>query len=505
MKINGYYTNYDGLLCVGGETDALIGDSLVLAIDDTDYEFELTSDNSKQVDDNKIIFDLPIIPVGSTDPINIQSSISGTSITSDSYDIEPQLAPSSISIDSVVKQTDRKLSISGTSNVDDGTSVTVTISTPTPITLTATVNDGEWSVSTTSEVIVGDYILTATVTSVSGIVSSSSKKLRVVLNPEYVRFISHNIITKELKPTIYGTVGISKTNGRGYDTKQISQSVYVEIIKQDGSVLETFDAVVDTNGVFSITPTNDLENGEVYVVNARSTSKIFTSYEYEIIDSLESLLITIDTTIEDYNSVYQSTIFTVGIDFGVESELVYQDAMPPSTNDPLNRQKGWYYINDYEFGAQTNDKKINWALSDQFVLPYTLGEIKSVYVLITLDSISDIPYWAVYTQKEGTTGNAGSWYRSRMTYANFDGVAPTETGQYILHINDEPSVYSEIPKVKMIKEGVSTTIGPQLSTEKILLMALNTSSSEAAGNYEFFVEEMGFETTDGEIFKLKLR
>jgi hypothetical protein len=165
----------------------------------------------------------------------------------------------------------------------------------------------------------------------------------------------------------------------------------------------------------------------------------------------------------------------------------------PATVDPVSGP-GWYYKN-------TAGNKINWYFYSGGSDSETLGQLQAAeggfYMLLQTRNATSWPYVTFYTQREGLTGNAGSFYRSRINYGpGGDYSNKLSLGAHILHtpnlaqsIKDELAVkYPSATFTQLEIDPISST-GPQLSTEQLSLATVSTSSGAPAEQEAFLLEE----------------
>ena len=162
---------------------------------------------------------------------------------------------------------------------------------------------------------------------------------------------------------------------------------------------------------------------------------------------------------------------------------IYADGAQGSI-DPAGGVSGWYYKND-------GQNKINWYYvvnSSGNAMP--LSSIKGMYALIR-PVVAMQPYFNIYTQREFDGQDAGTFYRSRITY-NTNNVLDAYVGQpVLLYWGEDPDVYTNIPHVEMTKEEFSS-VGPQAPSEEVSTGTLSTSSNSTVGLYEFTVSNLGY-------------
>ena len=145
---------------------------------------------------------------------------------------------------------------------------------------------------------------------------------------------------------------------------------------------------------------------------------------------------------------------------------------------------GWYYKND-------GQDKVNWYYvvnSSGNAMP--LSSIKGMYAVIR-PVVAMQPYFNLYTQRQFDGQDAGTFFRSRITY-NTNNVLDAYVGQpVLLYWGEDPDVYTNFPHVEMTKETFSS-VGPQAPNEEVATGTLSTSSNSTVGLYEFTVSNLGY-------------
>ena len=162
-----------------------------------------------------------------------------------------------------------------------------------------------------------------------------------------------------------------------------------------------------------------------------------------------------------------------------DNQNVYADGFP-GTYDPKARE-GWYFTN------AVTGQKINWYYYDPSVLTTTVGQFENTYAIVTIDT-NKVPYFAIYT-----LGTDFGWYKSKRVYA-VQSPATVTTGKYLVYTGTEPSVYPELPRIRLT-ETTSLSNGAFAANEVIMTMTLQTESGSGAGNYKFVTHQLGFKTS----------
>lgn len=162
---------------------------------------------------------------------------------------------------------------------------------------------------------------------------------------------------------------------------------------------------------------------------------------------------------------------------------IYADGAEGSI-DPAGGVSGWYYKND-------GQDKVNWYYvvnSSGNAMP--LSSIKGMYAVIRPVAAMQ-PYFNLYTQRQFDGQDAGTFFRSRITY-NTNNVLDAYVGEpVLLYWGEDPDVYTNFPHVEMTKEAFSS-VGPQAPSEEVSTGTLSTSSNSTVGLYEFTISNLGY-------------
>lgn len=246
--------------------------------------------------------------------------------------------------------------------------------------------------------------------------------------------------------------------------------------------------------LFSGTEWQKLDNSEITeVVNSTSgneTDKAPSVSAIKLyIDAADQLL---DTRLDNIETNLTTSIVSVF----ENNAAIYADARPPMV-DP-NYRDGWYFKN--QGPVNTAQNKINWYFYDGQLENITLGNF-SAYTIVTFDSLTSKPHLAFYTFP-GTSGNAATWYRSRVIYIP-DGT-PSVGVKYLMYFGQDPKVHPELPRLPMVI--ASNSAGPRASSERVLTAALGSDSATAVNNCQFIAESIGvYSPTIRRKINLKMR
>ena len=164
--------------------------------------------------------------------------------------------------------------------------------------------------------------------------------------------------------------------------------------------------------------------------------------------------------------------------------------------DPLNTTSGWYYKNS----ADLTDK-VNWyyAANSNPAVTMTLANFTAQYAVVDVRAEGS-PFFVVYTKPTGT-GDAASWYKSRLVYAPADPYMDLTAyiGQTVfLHWGVDTGDFPTLPRVECTLDTFSSN-GTQAASEEVLFANLSTSTSYPAGHYEFVVSDLGYELNSADV------
>jgi hypothetical protein len=163
---------------------------------------------------------------------------------------------------------------------------------------------------------------------------------------------------------------------------------------------------------------------------------------------------------------------------------VYADGQPGIQDPSALIRDGWYFKNS------TAGQKINWYYFDGLNQgTVTLGQLESVYAVMTFDSIS-APILAVYTVPTGTGDAIPGFAHSRIVYDGVMSPIPIVGKKYLVYGGIEPSVHPELPRIQLAKVPAQC-IGEQLPAEQIFTVSFGSDSGLAVNQVQFMVETLG--------------
>ena len=185
-------------------------------------------------------------------------------------------------------------------------------------------------------------------------------------------------------------------------------------------------------------------------------------------------------------------------DGGVTTLLASNTAVPADGTaplaDPTGQTAGWYYKNSNDISD-----KINWyyVSNSNPAVTMTLANFTAQYAVIDVRA-SGAPFFAVYTKPTGS-GDAASWYKSRLVYTPAGLDLSAYIGQTILlHWGVDTGDFPTLPRVECTLDPFSSN-GTQASTEEVLFANLSTSTGYEAGRYEFVVSNLGYELNTSDV------
>jgi len=163
---------------------------------------------------------------------------------------------------------------------------------------------------------------------------------------------------------------------------------------------------------------------------------------------------------------------------------VYADGQPGIQDPSALIRDGWYFKNSVA------GQKINWYYFDGLNQgTVTLGQLDSVYAVMTFDSISP-PIIAVYTLPTGINDAIPGFAHSRIVYDATMTPSPVVGKQYLVYGGTEPSVHPQLSRIQLAKIP-ELCIGEQLPTEQIFTVSFGSASGEAVNSVQYMVETLG--------------
>ena len=163
---------------------------------------------------------------------------------------------------------------------------------------------------------------------------------------------------------------------------------------------------------------------------------------------------------------------------------VYADSSPAPVSDPDERQ-GWLFEK-----IAADSSKFNYYMYSQGSHAFTLADLKSVFMTGAIDhwtNTSSCPFVVVYTKMTGS-GDAGSWYKSRVAYSlsSSEKIVPGELVN--LYAKNNPHLKNSLRDIPLTQE---TLTGTGADTEEILTISIQSDSASAIST-KILVSNMGY-------------
>ncbi len=181
-----------------------------------------------------------------------------------------------------------------------------------------------------------------------------------------------------------------------------------------------------------------------------------------------------------------------------EGTMVIAGSLPVPTADN-NGRDGWL------FTKTAGAEKFNYYLWSQGSKPLRLRDLRSVYMVASVDTytnVTSVPFVVVYTKPTGV-GDAGAFYHSRISYTIHDqstNIILGEKVQFYTHQILPTDNYG----YRQISLPIEITDGDALPAEEILYITLHSDSS-APNNTQILVSDFGFETNHTERINLRMK
>jgi len=178
-----------------------------------------------------------------------------------------------------------------------------------------------------------------------------------------------------------------------------------------------------------------------------------------------------------------------------DAATVYADTLPIPTQDN-NGRDGWL------FTKTTGTEKFNYYFYGEGSHPITLSQISNVFFTAAADTYTDstsLPFIVVYTKLQAS-GNAGSWYHSKIAYSyQPNHQSNIQLGELCLfHSLSTPS---NVPNIyRNIALTAQTKTGEALGSEEIYTISIQSDSS-SPDNTRILVQDVGFNTLDGRVYR----
>lgn len=165
----------------------------------------------------------------------------------------------------------------------------------------------------------------------------------------------------------------------------------------------------------------------------------------------------------------------------------YADSNPTPTMDEDNRN-GWLFKK-----TVAGSDKFNYYFYSQGNNALTLGDLTNMNAIISVDKYDNsasVPFLVVYTKMTGS-GDAGSWYKSRVSYS-LDNTVNLVVGELCeVYSGNKPS-YKGFRQLEL-KTVINT--GSVSNTEEIYTMSIQSDSASGIDT-KILVQSVGFDAKD---------
>ena len=171
----------------------------------------------------------------------------------------------------------------------------------------------------------------------------------------------------------------------------------------------------------------------------------------------------------------------------VDAMAMYNTETAPQVDD--NDRLGWLFN---KTGAGGSAEKFNWFFYGSGNTLTTLGDLKSISCLLTIDSYSastSLPFFIVYSKATGV--NDYSWYKSSIRYT-------LSAGEKI-HLGEEVQAWSGVKPKKqsnrrMVEFNVTliNTLGVDTSIEELFSVSIHSDTVAGVGT-KILVNQVGYD------------
>jgi hypothetical protein len=155
------------------------------------------------------------------------------------------------------------------------------------------------------------------------------------------------------------------------------------------------------------------------------------------------------------------------------------------------RPDSWAFAN----GKNQNGSNVYWYSNSSASplgvqeFPILHGDLSSLYCVVSINKTENnnrLPFMALFSPSQS------AFYTSRWVYT----IDPTEqllqTEKVLLYWNNDPvNLYPNLRHIQLLKNAIASQ-GPQLETETIFLMSINTASGEPSGSISYNLYNSGF-------------
>ena len=241
----------------------------------------------------------------------------------------------------------------------------------------------------------------------------------------------------------------------------------------------------------------DLQNN-IFYVNTNLSNKIDNNLFYMNVTKTDLSINRIDSSL---NTIFSQKDVEINKILNID-QTIYADREKGTVVS--GTPYGWGFSN-----PNNNGSKINWYYFNKQTSGKSIkvNQLSNMYCVIKqLDGSVENPFFILYTTPTGT-GDAASWYRTKLFYGSNDLPENVDKSKQILLYTgtDDQSVNPEIPPSNRQQLQLNsslcnpTTITNSIvsnSTDEINLISLQTSSQQVSYNkYNFICSEMGLKSS----------
>ncbi len=150
---------------------------------------------------------------------------------------------------------------------------------------------------------------------------------------------------------------------------------------------------------------------------------------------------------------------------------------------PDKDNAGWKFVNS------TAGDKMNWYFLGGN--GQTLADIDSFFITAYYRGLA-APSITVYTVRQNDGFDAGSFYRSKISYSTSNGdISSTPPARHVLYTGSTKLVaYEYVDGTELLYEAAFSN-GPQDPSEELLFIAVQTDSSEVVNKADFTMDSVG--------------
>jgi len=160
----------------------------------------------------------------------------------------------------------------------------------------------------------------------------------------------------------------------------------------------------------------------------------------------------------------------------VNGNLMQADSSPKAIVSP-DGYKGWYYINKDNIGG--TDLKMNWYFYDGTSHGYTVADVREITATISLRHPLNRPFFVLYTK----TGSSRTYTTNELLIEGEKVLFYFAEAGYIPQNNDN---------LRLVRLTLNHDDGLVLPEMPVQFLSIHSNSSDATGEFEMVVENLGF-------------